>query len=58
MQGKTDGALTRVSTVQTWECDSNNPPNVQVFHQLFHEADYLFRQRNRLGGSRARSAQT
>ncbi|WP_133358772.1 thioesterase family protein [Antarcticimicrobium luteum] len=53
-----DGDLTHVSTVQTWECDSNAHLNVQFFHQRFREAGYLFRQRNGLAGTAMASAHT
>lgn len=53
-----DGDLTHVSTVQTWECDSNDHLNVQFFHQRFREAGYLFRQRNGLKDTPMTSAHT
>ncbi|APE42499.1 hypothetical protein BOO69_03015 [Sulfitobacter alexandrii] len=43
-----EGQLTHVSTVQTWECDSNSHLNVQFFHQRFREAGTLFRLRHGL----------
>ena len=53
-----DGELTHVSTVQTWECDSNNHLNVQFFHQRFREAGQLFRLRHGLAGTAMVSAHT
>lgn len=53
-----DGELTHVSTIQTWECDSNNHLNVQFFHQRFREAGYLFRLRHGLPGTAMVSAHT
>lgn len=38
-----EGFLGHVSTVQTWECDSNEHLNVQFFHQRFREAGTHFR---------------
>lgn len=53
-----DGELTHVSTVQTWECDSNAHLNVQFFHQRFREAGHLFRLRHGLAGTAMVSAHT
>lgn len=50
--------LTHVSTVQTWECDSNNHLNVRFFYQRFREAGYLYRQRHGLKGLALHSAHT
>lgn len=58
MTDKTTPDLTHVSTVQTWECDSNNHLNVQFFHQRFREAGYLYRQNHGLEGVALHSAHT
>lgn len=53
-----DGHLCHVSTVQTWECDSNDHLNVQFFHQRFREAGRLFRLRHGLSDTPMHSAHT
>lgn len=58
MHDTLDGELTHISTVQTWECDSNNHLNVQFFHKRFREAGKLFRLRNGLGDTPMISAHT
>lgn len=53
-----DGLLSHVSTVQTWECDSNNHLNIQFFHQRFREAGALFRLQHGLSDVPMASAHT
>ncbi|MDF1717147.1 MAG: thioesterase family protein [Antarcticimicrobium sp.] len=58
MNDPLDSELTHVSTIQTWECDSNAHLNVQFFHQRFREAGHLFRLRHGLPGTSMVSAHT
>ncbi|MEO9779254.1 MAG: hypothetical protein ABJH07_08160 [Sedimentitalea sp.] len=58
MQIEIPGELTHVSTVQTWECDSNAHLNVQFYHQRFREAGHYYRRKYGLEGASMTCAHT